>query len=131
MIRNENSKMHSNISSLRICHKLFLTGTPIQNSLNELFTLLQLIDADKFPSREEFNAKYKQSVAMAASHSYSSSRISSFLPASTADSISSFRYLSSTVLRFFIAPPVQSATEWFCVRRAIFTVSCSCSCSDE
>ena len=60
MIRNENSKMYSNISSLRICHKLFLTGTPIQNSLNELFTLLQLIDVDTFPSREEFNAKYKQ-----------------------------------------------------------------------
>lgn len=62
IIRNENSKMHSNISSLRICHKLFLTGTPIQNSLNELFTLLQLLDPEQFPSRAEFNEKYQQSV---------------------------------------------------------------------
>ena len=33
----------------------------IQNNLGELFTLLALLDPLKFPSREEFNAKYEQS----------------------------------------------------------------------
>ncbi len=37
---------------------MFLTGTPIQNSLGELFTLLQLLDPDQFASRAEFVDKY-------------------------------------------------------------------------
>eukprot|EP00463_Aulacantha_scolymantha_P000278 TRINITY_DN1158_c0_g1_i1.p1 TRINITY_DN1158_c0_g1~~TRINITY_DN1158_c0_g1_i1.p1 ORF type:complete len:99 (+),score=12.32 TRINITY_DN1158_c0_g1_i1:333-629(+) len=38
---------------------VFLTGTPIQNSLTELFVLLNFLDPYKFESEEGFLSKYK------------------------------------------------------------------------
>jgi SNF2 family DNA or RNA helicase len=42
------------VSSLQ----LFLSGTPVQNKISEFYTLLNLIDEDAFPSRDEFESQY-------------------------------------------------------------------------
>jgi chromodomain-helicase-DNA-binding protein 7 len=57
-IRNEETQLYQRLEECRFVHSLFLTGTPIQNNLGELFTLLHFLDPDEFDSREEFNAKY-------------------------------------------------------------------------
>lgn len=40
---------------------ILMTGTPIQNNINELYSLLTLIDANSFPllEEEQFVAKYR------------------------------------------------------------------------
>lgn len=39
-------------------HRVLLTGTPLQNSLEELFYLMNFLEPDKFPNVEEFKAAY-------------------------------------------------------------------------
>jgi hypothetical protein len=39
-------------------NKLLITGTPLQNSLKELWALLHFLDQPQFSSLEEFEAKY-------------------------------------------------------------------------
>lgn len=43
---------------LRASLQLFLSGTPVQNKISEFYTLLNLIDEDAFPSRDEFESQY-------------------------------------------------------------------------
>uniref|UniRef100_A0A1X7SDU6 SNF2 N-terminal domain-containing protein n=1 Tax=Amphimedon queenslandica TaxID=400682 RepID=A0A1X7SDU6_AMPQE len=40
-------------------HRLLVTGTPLQNSLKELWSLIHFIMKDKFPSWEEFEEEHK------------------------------------------------------------------------
>lgn len=35
-------------------HKVLLTGTPLQNTVEELFSLLHFLDSSQFPSEAEF-----------------------------------------------------------------------------
>lgn len=42
-IRNEESVLSQTVRSLRTRHKLLLTGTPLQNNLHELWSLLNFI----------------------------------------------------------------------------------------
>lgn len=39
-------------------HRVLLTGTPLQNSLEELFYLMNFLEPLKFPNVEEFKAAY-------------------------------------------------------------------------
>ena len=43
-IKNDKSKLFTNLKSLRHEHRLLLTGTPIQNNTTELWTLLNFIE---------------------------------------------------------------------------------------
>ncbi len=43
---------------LKFRFKLLLTGTPLQNHLGELFSLLHFLDSVKFPSEEAFLETY-------------------------------------------------------------------------
>lgn len=58
-MRNAAAQFHKRVEECSFAYKLFLTGTPIQNNLGELFTLLHLCDPAQFPSRNEFTDKYK------------------------------------------------------------------------
>lgn len=39
-------------------NKLLVTGTPLQNTLKELWALLHFLDPDKFPNCEAFEENY-------------------------------------------------------------------------
>jgi SNF2 family DNA or RNA helicase len=39
-------------------HRVLLTGTPLQNSLEELFYLMNFLEPDKFANVEQFKAAY-------------------------------------------------------------------------
>ena len=59
-LKNFNSKLATNLRDQRFDFKfkLLLTGTPIQNSMEELFALLNFIDPELFPDCDEFMEKY-------------------------------------------------------------------------
>lgn len=53
-LKNHKSKLLEVLRGFRTEHKLLLTGTPLQNDIGELWTLLNFLDEEKFQSREEF-----------------------------------------------------------------------------
>lgn len=59
-LKNFNSKLAVNLRDKRFSfqHKILLTGTPIQNSVEEFWSILCLIDEDKFGNAEEFMERY-------------------------------------------------------------------------
>lgn len=57
-LKNRNSKLTQVLKTFSAGHKLLLTGTPIQNNLTELFSLLQFLDPDTFYDLDEFTEMY-------------------------------------------------------------------------
>eukprot|EP00798_Chlamydomonas_sp_ICE-L_P018819 gene18819-25364_t len=57
-LKGINSSTRSAVMDLNVEWKLLLTGTPIQNNLSELFSILNLLDPDAHPDIEEFNEMY-------------------------------------------------------------------------
>ncbi|KAK8933326.1 ATP-dependent DNA helicase DDM1 [Platanthera zijinensis] len=55
-LKNMNCKLLKEMSRLRIENKLLLTGTPLQNNLAELWSLLNFILPDIFSSHKEFES---------------------------------------------------------------------------
>ena len=59
-LKNHNSKLAVNFRDNRFNfkHKLLLTGTPIQNSVEEFWSLLNLVDPKRFDDPEDFLEQY-------------------------------------------------------------------------
>lgn len=57
-LKNETSALHLTLASLRSANRLLVTGTPLQNSVRELWALLHFLNPDKFPNAEEFEEKF-------------------------------------------------------------------------
>ncbi|WKX89357.1 hypothetical protein Q1695_008755 [Nippostrongylus brasiliensis] len=55
-LKNDESLLYSCLSSFNCDHRLLITGTPLQNSLKELWALLHFIMPEKFDSWPEFEA---------------------------------------------------------------------------
>ncbi|XP_062451236.1 chromodomain-helicase-DNA-binding protein 1-like isoform X2 [Rhea pennata] len=51
-LKNQSSLLHRTLSEFSVGFNLLLTGTPIQNCLQELYSLLSLIDPDIFPREQ-------------------------------------------------------------------------------
>ena len=62
-LKNKGSKVGEVIKTLNLEHRVLLTGTPIQNSLEELWSILNFLDPTRFPDSSdksflaEFNLK--------------------------------------------------------------------------
>ncbi|GAB1219103.1 hypothetical protein ENUP19_0013G0034 [Entamoeba nuttalli] len=57
-LKNKDSKLLKALCNIQTNHKVLLTGTPIQNNLGELWTLLNYIEPKTFPSLEEFDHEF-------------------------------------------------------------------------
>lgn len=57
-LKNQNAKILSTLKKMACKRVMLLTGTPIQNNTEELFTLLNYIEPVKFPSVEDFKKKF-------------------------------------------------------------------------
>ena len=57
-LKNNQSKFFRILNSYRINHKLLLTGTPLQNNLEELFHLLNFLSPDNFNDLSGFLAEF-------------------------------------------------------------------------
>ncbi|XP_044472362.1 CHD3-type chromatin-remodeling factor PICKLE-like isoform X2 [Mangifera indica] len=58
-LKNKDSKLFSSLKQYLSKHRVLLTGTPLQNNLDELFMLMHFLDAGKFGSLEEFQEEFK------------------------------------------------------------------------
>ncbi|XAR71032.1 DNA helicase [Bertholletia excelsa] len=58
-LKNKDSKLFSQLKQFSSKHRVLLTGTPLQNNLDELFMLMHFLDAGKFGSLEEFQEEFK------------------------------------------------------------------------
>ncbi|KAM5564718.1 CHD3-type chromatin-remodeling factor PICKLE [Rosa sericea] len=58
-LKNKDSKLFSSLQQYWTNHRTLLTGTPLQNNLDELFMLMHFLDAAKFASLEEFQEEFK------------------------------------------------------------------------
>ncbi|XP_047325059.1 CHD3-type chromatin-remodeling factor PICKLE-like [Impatiens glandulifera] len=58
-LKNKDSKLFSLLKQFLSKHRVLLTGTPLQNNLDELFMLMHFLDTGKFGSLEEFQEEFK------------------------------------------------------------------------
>ncbi|KAE9588990.1 hypothetical protein Lal_00012672 [Lupinus albus] len=58
-LKNKDSKLFSSLKQYSTRHRVLLTGTPLQNNLDELFMLMHFLDAGKFGSLEEFQEEFR------------------------------------------------------------------------
>ncbi|CAN4097907.1 unnamed protein product [Withania somnifera] len=58
-LKNKDSKLFSSLKQYSTRHRVLLTGTPLQNNLDELFMLMHFLDAGKFGSLEEFQQEFE------------------------------------------------------------------------
>ncbi|XP_047969481.1 CHD3-type chromatin-remodeling factor PICKLE [Salvia hispanica] len=58
-LKNKDSKLFSSLKQYSTRHRVLLTGTPLQNNLDELFMLMHFLDAGKFASLEDFQEEFK------------------------------------------------------------------------
>jgi len=55
-IKNEKSKLSEYVREFYSSHRLLLTGTPLQNNLHELWSLLNFLLPDVFSSADDFDS---------------------------------------------------------------------------
>lgn len=60
-LKNHKKKIYGLLESLKVRHKLLLTGTPNQNRLSEFWSLLHFIEPQIFNNLDEFIEKYDSS----------------------------------------------------------------------
>uniref|UniRef100_A0A670ZIX5 Uncharacterized protein n=1 Tax=Pseudonaja textilis TaxID=8673 RepID=A0A670ZIX5_PSETE len=53
-LKNRNCKLLDSLKHMDLEHKVLLTGTPLQNTVEELFSLLHFLEPSQFPSESEF-----------------------------------------------------------------------------
>ncbi|XP_014396354.1 PREDICTED: chromodomain-helicase-DNA-binding protein 1-like [Myotis brandtii] len=60
-LKNQSSLLHKTLSEFSVVFNLLLTGTPIQNSLQELYSLLSFVEPDLFSKEqvEDFVQRYQ------------------------------------------------------------------------
>jgi chromodomain-helicase-DNA-binding protein 1 len=57
-LKDPNSLLYSTLTSWQSQARLLITGTPLQNSLKELWALLHFLHPERFPSLTEFEQQY-------------------------------------------------------------------------
>lgn len=57
-LKNRNCKLLEGLKMMDLEHKVLLTGTPLQNTVEELFSLLHFLEPTRFPSETTFMQEF-------------------------------------------------------------------------
>ncbi|XP_046497625.1 chromodomain-helicase-DNA-binding protein 7 isoform X2 [Equus quagga] len=57
-LKNRNCKLLEGLKMMDLEHKVLLTGTPLQNTVEELFSLLHFLEPSRFPSETTFMQEF-------------------------------------------------------------------------
>ncbi|XP_054470354.1 chromodomain-helicase-DNA-binding protein 9 isoform X6 [Anoplopoma fimbria] len=57
-LKNKNCKLLEGFKLMNLEHKVLLTGTPLQNTVEELFSLLHFLEPTRFPSEHTFMQEF-------------------------------------------------------------------------
>jgi len=57
-LKNKNCKLLEGLRLLNLEHRVLLSGTPLQNNINELFSLLNFLEPAQFSSDENFKKEF-------------------------------------------------------------------------
>ena len=57
-LKNNESALYKELQNWVFKNKLLVTGTPLQNSVKELWALLHFLEPGRFPSCEDFELRY-------------------------------------------------------------------------
>ncbi|VDO99134.1 unnamed protein product [Soboliphyme baturini] len=57
-LKNRNCKLLSELSTFKVDHRVLLTGTPLQNNVEELFSLLNFLEPQQFCNSELFLSEF-------------------------------------------------------------------------
>lgn len=60
-LKNDDSSLYRSLFDFNTFHRVLITGTPLQNSLRELWALLHFIMPSKFPTWPDFEYEHKDS----------------------------------------------------------------------
>ncbi|WJX39375.1 Protein CHROMATIN REMODELING 5 [Trifolium repens] len=58
-LKNSEAQLYTSLLKFSTKNKFLITGTPLQNSVEELWALLHFLDPNKFKSKDEFVQNYK------------------------------------------------------------------------
>eukprot|EP00741_Cyanophora_paradoxa_P025184 tig00000350_g24309.t1 len=64
-LKDAGTRLYSQLGSLKCPYRVLLTGTPLQNNLEELFNLLAFVEPDKFPDPAAIAARFNSSFTRA------------------------------------------------------------------
>ena len=67
-LKNKTSKLFQCLLNYKFNFKVLLTGTPLQNTLQELFVLLHFLNPDEFPSEKSFLSQFGDDVVTGEQH---------------------------------------------------------------
>lgn len=63
IIKGEKTYLHSAMSRIRTMRRIMLTGTPLQNNLDEYYTMVNFIKPSLFGTRKEFRNRFVNPIA--------------------------------------------------------------------
>jgi superfamily II DNA or RNA helicase len=61
-VKNAATKVHEAARAIRAPFRLAVTGTPVENNLSELWSLLRIVAPGLFPSRRAFDERYRRPI---------------------------------------------------------------------